>query len=211
MISVQSAMNQLLGSAGSLAYQITAPKRYATAQEQSIKNVIDSTRAKEETKAQVAQEQAKQTAGQETEAAKTALATARDLYRKEIQNRDSLDMEEIVKTANNVVERSKSYRDKLFAEHRADPSNEDIKQKYRMAEEVLNELEKRSKQLNKIQATKEAAEASALDSIQTKTEGHTEQKNQLEQRIEMLKQLNQEGVMSNTQTKKYIHKIGGNQ
>lgn len=58
---------------------------------------------------------------------------------------------------------------------------------------------------------KRAAEASALESIQTKTQGHTEQKNQLEQRIEMLKQLNQEGVMSNTQTKKYIHKIGGNQ
>lgn len=78
-MSIQRSLNEMLGAIGQVYYQATAPERFAKAQEQSIKNVIDSTRAKEETKAQVAQEQKKQTAGQETEVAETALEKAKEL------------------------------------------------------------------------------------------------------------------------------------
>lgn len=217
-MSVQSAMNQLLGSAGSLAYQITAPSRYAKAQEQSIKNVIETTRAKEETQAQVAQEQEKKAAGREVEVAETALEKAKELQgQAEAKKYPSSEafLQAMTKSSGKTLEEAKTFRDKLRAAYEKDPSDEDIKQRYLAAEEELGDLEYASRIFSEINEyfgeAKRQAEADALDSIQTKTQGHTEQKNQLEQRIEMLKQLNQEGVMSNTQAKKYIHRIGGNQ
>lgn len=121
----------------------------------------------------------------------------------------------MAKSSGKTFEEAKTYRDKLRAEYEADPTDEDVKNKYRAAEDELKDLEYSFRMFSEINQyygeAKRQAEASALDSIQNKTQGHVEQKSQLEQRLEMLKELNKEGIMSNTQTKKYIRKLGGNQ
>ena len=63
------------------------------------------------------------------------------------------------------------------------------------------------------QDMREEAEAKLMNSISTKTDTQIAQKSALDERLDFLKQLNQEGIMSNTQMKKYEHRIkqGGNQ
>lgn len=194
-MSIQRSLNEMLGSIGQVYYQATAPERFAKEQAEAQRKAAE----EQNKKAWDKLSQAEKAAAMETESAEQAVA---DFDDKEIYDEEELQFFEDLTKAQ---EKHAKIKEAIFD---FDPTSDTLSAMQEYQYYARNSRDWLNRQRQK---AKEAAEASALDSIQNKTQGHVEQKSQLEQRLEMLKELNKEGIMSNTQTKKYIRKLGGNQ
>lgn len=187
-MSIQAAINQMLGSAGGALYQVTAPQRFATAQKQ----------AAEEAKAKELEEQERKLKSLEIETEDLAGSAS---------ERDKATVIEDIQLARDIMKRR----------FEADPSAETYREykKYRthakMAEKLL-----RPTSMSRAEESLRTAEDNAFNRIATKTETAVNQKTAMEQRLDALKlkeaakQMRQEGaIKSNKQLKSILYKLDG--
>lgn len=224
-MSIQAAMNQLLGSTGALAFQLTAPQRFAKAQadeitkrEQNEMNqagqAIEAVKRLYEEQLNAPEdydlpadekvmtsEQAKNYSKQYEKFAETAETQAKLGKEYEQAMKDKLDLlynrfknEASQENYQSYIQAKKQYEDYMAGKGSATPSSEWLE--YAQAARELSERGK-----------KEFAEARALENILSKTNTQNEQKQALDWRIQSIRNLNQAGIISNTQMKKQIHRV----
>lgn len=219
-MSIQAAMNQLLGSAGSLAYQITAPSRYAKAQtaevnrvrkleEDKAKIAVKTAKETEEAKADVAAETAKKNASNQAEVAETAYEAAQEAYSKAgdgASNPISF-MKEVSRSSGKVVEEATKRVEKLRALYEVDSTDEDAKNRYLAAEDNLRKAQRDARIADDIAEfmTTEAGKRQAEYQLALSKEEAAEEGYDTLEALELLR--SQGAFKSNTQYKKAAYRL----
>lgn len=224
-MSIQASMNQMIGQVGSLAYQLTAPQRFAKAQADEI--------AKREK--------------EELNQAEQAIEATKKLYEDELNKPEDYDLpadkeamtseqaknyskqyEKFAETAEKQAELGKRYEqamkekvDLLYNKFKNEASQENYQgyiQAKKEYEDYIGGKGKATPSSEWLQyaqdarelsqrGKKELAEARALENILSKTNTQKEQKQALDWRIQAIRNLNKAGIISNTQMKKQIHQV----
>lgn len=224
-MSIQASMNRMIGSMGSFASQLTAPKRFAKAQADEISK-------REREKLNQAQQ---------------AIEATKKLYEEQLNKPEDYDLpadvkamtseqaknyskqyEKYAETAENQAEFGKKYEqamkdkvDLLYNKFKNEASQENY-QDYTKAKKEYDdymggkgkatpsaewlEYAQAARELSQ-RGKKELAEARALENILSKTNTQNEQKEALDWRIQSIRNLNKAGIISNTQMKKHIHQV----